>query len=127
MPRTKPEKYADVRSLEEIVALPEHEWRIEVVTVLQTLAKRVEEATDIAADTQELVNREVLAMRETLAEMSGILNTIKGGLQFLGWMGSTAKWIAIMLGVVTATITLIIAASKLPEAWEAYRHWVGRK
>ncbi len=88
---------------QKLAVLPEHEWRLAVLQKLSSLQAQVDANTDITADTQEVLNRDV-------GEIKDILNTVKGGLKFLGWMGASAKWIA---GVLALFVTAVAAFKAL--------------
>lgn len=89
---------ADVRLTEQSIAvlasMPEMEWRTSILRVMLRLQAQVDENTDITADTQEVLNRDVLARLERVAKY---LEPAESFFRVLGAMGNGSlrmgRWI----------------------------------
>lgn len=101
---------ADIKEVARLASLPEHEWRIAIVRLIQDLRHNVDDNTEICANMEEAVNRD-------LGEIKDILNTVKSGLTFLGWIGVAAKWLGIIAGCLAAVFGAILAGDNL---WDAF-------
>lgn len=67
--------------------LPEMEWRTAILQVMLGLQRQVDENTDITADTQEMLNRDVLGK---VREMYDAFAVARDGLQMLAKIGRGA-------------------------------------
>lgn len=74
----------DEGQVAQFATLPEMEWRTAILQVMLGLQRQVDENTDITADTQELLNRDVLVK---VAEMYEAFAFARDGLQFLAKVG----------------------------------------
>lgn len=104
----KPPYVPNKHEIARLATLPEHEWRLEITRLLLTLKHQAGESMDIAADTQEMTQKD-------LAEIKRILNIVKGGLAALDVLGKIAKWLTIMALFFTAVIGAIKAGESVPQ------------
>ena len=67
-----------------LAVLPEMEWRTSILRVVFNLCGRVDENTEITADTQEMVNRDVVVK---VGEMYEIFDQARNGLRMIESIG----------------------------------------
>ena len=72
-------------SIASLASLPEMEWRTSILHVMLRLQSQVDENTDITADTQEVLNRDVLAKLE---RMNTFLEPAESFFRALGAIGN---------------------------------------
>lgn len=97
-----------------LAVLPEMEWRTSVLRVILNLYGRVDENTDITADTQEVLNRDVLSK---VTEMYDIFETARSFFTFLGKVGRAGLWLIEMGGRVAKPLFWIAAIGIGAVAW----------
>lgn len=98
----------DPQKVAAIASLPEQEFRVKVIEYFLTLEHRVDDNTEITADTQQEVKRDLAAIKT-------ILQTVEAGLTFLGGMGKVAKWFAYIAVAFTAGVGALKAGENIPQ------------
>lgn len=82
--RSNSRRLFDETQIAHFATLPEMEWRVAILQVMLGLQRQVDENTDITADTQEMMNRDVLGK---VAEMYDAFAFARDGLQLLSKIG----------------------------------------
>jgi hypothetical protein len=97
-----------------LAVLPEMEWRTTVLRLMANLSGRVDENTEITADTQEVLNRDVLGK---VSEMYDIFDTARKFFVFLGRVGAAGMWCIETGGKLAKPMFWIAAFGAATWAW----------
>ena len=97
-----------------MASLPEMEWRTAILRVMARLQRQVDENTDITADTQEALNRDVT---QKVSEMYEIFETARAWFRFVGKVGAAGMWVIETGGKLAKPLFWIGAAGAGTYAW----------
>lgn len=120
-------------AVSQLAVLPEMEWRTSVLRLILKLQERVDENTDVTADTQEMVSRSIGKVDEMYAfllpaqnffKAIGVLGNglVRAGRWFLftvEFMGRLAKPVFWIIAIFVAGLTYFKTGSwHMPEWWK---------
>lgn len=128
---SKIDDLADVRlseaTISAIASLPEMEWRNAVLRVMLRMQSQVDSTTEITADTQEVLNRDVLQRLDHLADFLSpaesffrVLGAIGNGAMRIGRWGMAALE---FIGRLAKPLVYIAAALAATWAWWKTGTW----
>lgn len=104
----------DEHQIAALATLPEMEWRTAILRVMARLERQVDENTDITADTQEALNRDVT---QKVSEMYEIFDTARGWFRFAGKIGAAGVWLIETSGKLAKPLFWVIAVGAGSWAW----------
>ena len=97
-----------------LATLPEMEFRTAMVRMIFNLRRQTDEQTEIIADTQEVLNRDVLGK---VKELYDIVETARGFFSFLGKVGAAGMWCIETAGKIARPLVWIAAFVAATWAW----------
>jgi hypothetical protein len=104
----------DEMQIAAMASLPEMEWRTAILRVMARLQRQVDENTDITADTQEALNRDV---SQRVSEMYEIFETARAWFRFAGKVGAAGMWMIETGGKLAKPLFWIGAVGAASWAW----------
>ena len=94
------------------VLLRHHEHMAQQIAELTVMASEVEKRALRYDNRLSEIGTELAANTVITTEVRALLETFKGGMKFLGWMGVAAKWVAGVAAAIGAVIAI----------WESVRY-----